>query len=80
MKYLLMQSEPGLPTARIPVCARCDAFHQSPSPDCPEKHGSAHPREVLRQLCKVLGHALTAGGKSLPHCLRCQRPRNQVVS
>lgn len=80
MKYLVMPTDPALPVVRIPVCGRCDAFHQSPSPDCPEKHGTANPREVMRQLCKVLGHVLTLREESLSHCLRCARPREQVVS
>lgn len=80
MKYLDMLVDSALPPVRIPVCARCESFHQSPSPACPEKHGTADPREVLRQLCKVAGHVLVDRDASLTHCLRCNRPRAQVVS
>lgn len=79
MKHLLIQSASELPVAKLPVCPRCNGFLQSPNPKCTERHGTANPREVLRQLCKVAGHVLVAGGKARPCCTRCGRPRSAVV-
>lgn len=79
MSHLLIQTDPEMPAAKLPVCSRCNGFLQSPNPECPERHGTANPREVLRQLCKVVGHALFAGGRPRPCCLRCGRPRSAVV-
>lgn len=80
MKHLLFESDLGLPPVRLPVCPKCEAFLQSPSPDCPEAHGTAHPRRVLGAMCVYLGHVMVAAGKGYPRCLRCQRPRAEVVA
>lgn len=77
--HLLIQSAPEFPVAKLPVCPCCNGFLQSPSPKCGERHGTANPREVLRQLCKVAGHVLVVAEKVRPCCARCGRPRSAVV-
>ena len=80
MKHLIMQTAPELPAVNVPVCGECHALAQSPNPECSAPHGAADPRLVLAHLCPVIGHVLTAGDKSFPRCLRCRKPRSEVVS
>lgn len=74
-----MRTHPELPGTAVLVCAGCRELVQVPSPQCQAPHGAAHPRDVLRHLCVVLGHVLTAHGHPTQRCLRCHAPRKAVL-
>lgn len=79
MRHIAIQTHPELPVAQVPVCEACNGLAQAPSIGCEKPHGTAHVMTVLRHLCKLVGHVLTCQGHPTMTCLRCRRPRWEVV-
>lgn len=74
-----VRSHPEFPSTHLLVCAKCKEQAQVSSEGCPEPHGNANPAAVRWHLCAVLGHLVVINRRSTGRCLRCRRPRSEVV-